>query len=78
MKNFLVCQKCDSQKLKIVAIKHREDRVGVKIGCECGETDVFSVPADSFMSWVATPEISAVMKIFNGNIKKKSEQKSLW
>lgn len=79
MKNFLVCQKCDSSGIKITGIKHKDDRVGVRLGCDkCGEEEIFSVAASDFLTWVVTPEIADAMKVFNKKINRKDYQVSLW
>jgi hypothetical protein len=77
LKNFLVCQKCDG-KPKIEKIAHKDDKVGVKVRCPCGETGIFYVFTDDFMAWAATPEITAAMRYFNPKKSGKLVQESLW
>lgn len=78
MKNFLECVKCSTGKIKITGLKHTEEKVGVRLGCVCGASEVFSIPSKDFMCWVATPEITEAMKIYNKPKKKESGQRSLW
>jgi len=78
LKNFLQCVKCSSPKIKIAGVGHKPDRVGVKLKCECGVEELFVIPANDFMVWVTSPEISAALKIFNKPKEKKAVQGALW
>ncbi len=55
---------------------NKKEKVGVRLKCECGAEELFYVPEKDFIVWVASPEITAAIKVFEK--PKKAIQGALW